>query len=152
MGQALSQTPLPVPTNTVGETGRSDSTLLTQSLTVDTTATAVGQTTQEEEKLDQSIPLLDSSASQRPLSALGLSPQSPQNISGASKMHGITSVPVYETLGLGALFAFAIKLLIKISAWKGLGLARWLPWISPVLPTESRVEPSDPSSGATRTC
>jgi len=128
--QVLFQSIVDRPTSTVGLTGQIPWNPSTQLPTVVSTVIAVGQTEYIlAEILARESFVLEWCVYRRPTQSRGLLPRNRVRISGASRISGTTFATEVETLGLMNLFAFAIKVLTRVSALLGPGMARLLPSI-----------------------
>jgi hypothetical protein len=130
MDQVLFQSIVDLPTNTVGLTGQIPWNPSTQLPTVVSTVIVVGQTEFIlDERYAQESLLLEWYVFLRPSRSRGSLPRSRVQISGVSRISGTTFAIDADPRGLTALFAFAIKALIRSSVLWGPELARLLPSI-----------------------
>lgn len=148
---ALFQRSLVRPTNTVGRTGAILWTTTSQSPTVVSIVTRVGQTDVTVMRLKvRKYLFLEWWLFRSHFRGRDLSPRNRASISGASKTCGITSLSDAERLGLVHLFVLTIKHLTKNFARLAPELARWILSIYRQLLTVSPVTLWGSSSGETR--
>lgn len=139
------------PINIIGQTGPIPWNPSTQLPTMVSIALAVGQTeyTLIEFRARKSF-VLEWCVSRRPTRGRGLLPRSRVQISGASRISGITFADERRILGLVDSFAFAIRVSTKIFARLGPAMARLLQSIYRLLAIVSPVTLLDRCFGKTR--